>query len=413
MKIKHTFLLPLVLFAFAIPVSAQSDDDGDAKVVAKSGDEEAKEEKKKAPKVVPMKIGSPAPQLDIEHWIQDGGGHFAKVSEFETDKVYVVEFWATWCGPCISSMPHIAKLQEEYADRGVQVISVTREDTETVDKFLERPLRGSENEDEPQTYRDLTSAYCLTADPDGSTSRDYMTAAKQRGIPCAFIVGKDTKIEWIGHPMSMDEPLEQIVTGNWDRDAFAVKFAAEQKADEVMAELSGHMRKGDIAAAVKAIDDYIAETKTESQISRFKMIKFQVLSSKAEFSDKATEAALDLLSQKNQDASQLNALTWNIYLMASTGRFDNEAVSRAALSAAQAGVDGAGQAKPYLMDTVAHLQHHLGDAEGALVTQKAAIALADPSMKARLRAFKKQLEKELAPEEDEPAEEEAVESTEE
>lgn len=103
---------------------------GDKEVTVKGeGDKEAKSEAKQEPEIVPLTIGSPAPQLDIEHWIQDGSGHFAKVSEFEADKVYLVEFWATWCGPCIASMPHIAEIQEKYADRGVQVVSITREDT--------------------------------------------------------------------------------------------------------------------------------------------------------------------------------------------------------------------------------------------------------------------------------------------
>ncbi len=42
-----------------------------------------------------------------------------------------------------------------------------------------------------------------------------MEAAGQNGIPCAFIVGKDQKIEWIGHPMQMDAVLEQVVSDSW------------------------------------------------------------------------------------------------------------------------------------------------------------------------------------------------------
>ncbi len=166
-----------------------------------------------------LTIGSEAPALDIEHWVQNGNDRFKPVTKFENGKVYVVEFWATWCGPCRVSMPHLAALQEKYADKGVQIISISDEDRETVDEFLKTKFK--EGKDENQTYDDVTKAYCLTTDPDGSSNNDYMEASAQNGIPTAFIVGKDQKIEWIGHPMEMDEPLEQVVAGKWDRTAYA------------------------------------------------------------------------------------------------------------------------------------------------------------------------------------------------
>ena len=47
-------------------------------------------------------------------------------------------------------------------------------------------------------------------------AKNWMTAAGQEGIPTAFIVNKEGKIAWIGHPMEMDKPLEKIVAGTWD-----------------------------------------------------------------------------------------------------------------------------------------------------------------------------------------------------
>jgi len=168
-----------------------------------------------------LTIGSTAPALDVEHWVQNGEGKFSKVSKFEKDKVYVVEFWATWCGPCVASMPHIVEMQKEYAEKGVQIISISDEPLDTVKEFLDRKVPRSEKE---MTFADLTKSYCLTTDPDGSSNKDYMEAAAQNGIPCAFLVGKDGKIEWIGHPMQLDEPLKAVVENKWDRKKFADEF---------------------------------------------------------------------------------------------------------------------------------------------------------------------------------------------
>lgn len=103
-----------------------------------------------------LTIGSAAPPLDIEHWYSGDvpPGLFA----FEPGQVYVVEFWATWCGPCVRSLPHLAELQREYADRGVTILSVSDEESEIVKAFLKLSVRGKDKDD-PSTYAELTSGF--------------------------------------------------------------------------------------------------------------------------------------------------------------------------------------------------------------------------------------------------------------
>ena len=207
-----------------------------------------------------LTIGSKAPPIDIEHWVSDGKGKFKHIEKFEEGKVYVVEFWATWCGPCIAAMPHISELQTKHAKQGLQIISISDEELPIVEKFLKRNMgRG----DDGQTFGDLTSNYCLTTDPDRSVSKDYMEAAAQNGIPTAFIVGKKGMIEWIGHPMEIDEPIEKVLTDKWDRAGFAADFKAVQEFEIVMQKVGAKFQSRDMDGANEILESFIKQTKSE------------------------------------------------------------------------------------------------------------------------------------------------------
>ena len=172
-----------------------------------------------------LKVGSVAPELDVEYWLSRGAENkFPKVTKFEPGKIYVVEFWATWCPPCIASMPHLSQLQDKYTD-SVQIVSISDESLETVEGFLLRKIR----DDPSKTYAELTKNYCLTADPDESSHVAYTQAAEVPGIPTAFLIGKTGKIEWIGHPMEIDEPLELVVKDKFDAVAYQKKQAEREK----------------------------------------------------------------------------------------------------------------------------------------------------------------------------------------
>ncbi|WP_236621402.1 redoxin domain-containing protein [Rhodopirellula sallentina] len=365
----------------------------------------------------PMTIGSPAPALDIENWIHDGEGRYPKVTEFEPGKVYVVEFWATWCGPCIASMPHIVELQKAYADRGVQIVSITREDVETVDAFLQREVRqgsrhtddpegeaGDKNEDDeseeeptPLTYGELTKAYCLTSDPDGSTNRDYMKAAMQNGIPCAFIVGKDAKIEWIGHPMSIDDVLEQVVSDRWDRETYREEFAAKQESRAIITQLSKLLRSKKEDEAIELIDDYIANGKSEASKTQLKSIKLSLLMTRAKTAQSAANrVATEMLADESLDASGVNQIAWSVYELSRDSQAKKNNVLQMALNATQDAVSDAGANAVYLMDTIAHLQYELGDLASAIETQRAAVEAATPEVRSRLAKYLATLEKEAA-----------------
>ncbi len=59
-----------------------------------------------------LNIGDPAPSLQVREWIKG-----RPIQRFEKGHIYVVELWATWCGPCIAAMPHLSALAREYKDK--------------------------------------------------------------------------------------------------------------------------------------------------------------------------------------------------------------------------------------------------------------------------------------------------------
>jgi cytochrome c biogenesis protein CcmG/thiol:disulfide interchange protein DsbE len=64
-------------------------------------------------------IGQPAPALALTDWING-----EQTAETLKGKIVVVDLWATWCGPCIGSIPHNNEMAEQYAKDGVVVVGV-------------------------------------------------------------------------------------------------------------------------------------------------------------------------------------------------------------------------------------------------------------------------------------------------
>ncbi|WP_197455657.1 TlpA disulfide reductase family protein [Stieleria neptunia] len=227
-------------------------------------------------------IGSKAPALDIEHYFHEDD---TRVTQFEDGKVYVVEFWATWCGPCIASMPHLSELQTKHRNDGVQIISVSDETVDEVEALLAKPYPGQK-----ASFAEVTAAYTLTTDPDGSTQRDYMEAAGQNGIPTSFIVGKQGVVEWIGHPGELDEPLTAVLDDSWDREAFKADMEREQKFQEILQGLDQLAGRGRFEDASTMLADQIAQASDAELKERLTTVQRVVQPQFNFMAGKATEA---------------------------------------------------------------------------------------------------------------------------
>ena len=164
------------------------------------------------PKVESAQLGQKAGALEGLTYVK------GDAVSFEEGKTYVVEFWATWCGPCRTSIPHLTEVQKQFKDKAVTVIGISNEKAETVKPFVEK--MGEKME------------YTVAIDTGRKVNDAYMDAFDQRGIPTAFIVNGKGTVAWVGHPMDgLDEVLEQVVAGTFDPEAYAKAKAEQEAAD--------------------------------------------------------------------------------------------------------------------------------------------------------------------------------------
>jgi thiol-disulfide isomerase/thioredoxin len=147
-------------------------------------------------------LGKPAPPIDLE--LLDGGK--LDLASFKDKNVVILDFWATWCGPCVQAMPIIDKVAEKFKDKGVRLFAVN---------LQEKP-------DEIQTFlKEAELKVDVALDKEGSVAAAYLANA----IPQTVLVGKDGSVQVVKIGVSPD--LEESLTGDLEALVAGKNLAAE------------------------------------------------------------------------------------------------------------------------------------------------------------------------------------------
>ena len=177
----------------------------------------AAEEAAAEPEGPSLTAGMDVPQFDLEgiEWLK---GEPVKALN-EEGKVYMIECWATWCGPCIAAIPHINELHQKFADKGLVVIgmNVFEDGLEKVQGFVTEQGDG-------MSYR-----IAYSGGRESAFGKQWLEAAGINGIPHALFV-KDGKLLFTTHPAEVDDELVTEILGEgFDPVAFAAKQKAKQE----------------------------------------------------------------------------------------------------------------------------------------------------------------------------------------
>ncbi|HEV2896366.1 MAG TPA: TlpA disulfide reductase family protein [Pseudaminobacter sp.] len=202
---------------------------------------------------------SPAPSIQVETWLRG-----KPLTSFEPGKVYIVEFWATSCGPCVDGMPHLIQLQEKYRKSGVEIVGVAAyERAPTADE-------ARSNLDAWLTEKFSNLNYRMAFDSTGEMKKLWMELSLSFGIPRSFVVDRDGHIAFIGCPTKLDEVLPKVLNGSWrasdqakaaDRERIAEgeTIAREQALTKpIYNKLRPAMQAEDWKTALSAVEEGIA-----------------------------------------------------------------------------------------------------------------------------------------------------------
>ena len=140
-----------------------------------------------------VKVGDPAAPIALDALIPAQPVENASLAAL-SGKAVVLEFWATWCGPCVAAIPHLNELADRFAGRPIQFLSVTDEEASVIEPFLKaRPIHGWVGFDRA---RRMWNAYGFD------------------GIPFTVLIDAGGKVAGITHPNGLTpEVLEDLLAG--------------------------------------------------------------------------------------------------------------------------------------------------------------------------------------------------------
>lgn len=123
-----------------------------------------------------------AEEQNVELEVYDFNGLEKFLNQVD-DKVHVVNFWATWCAPCIKELPHFEKLFKSYKSKGVEVILVSLDFPFQYDKKLKPFIKENK----------LQSKVVALDDPDMNTWMPKVNEEWTGAIPITIIYNKDKR----------------------------------------------------------------------------------------------------------------------------------------------------------------------------------------------------------------------------
>jgi thiol-disulfide isomerase/thioredoxin len=330
----------------------------------------------RAAKAPTLKVGDRAPKLQTGQWVQG-----EPVKTLEKGKAYLIEFWATWCGPCRVSIPHLNEIHTKYKDKGLIVIGQNcwERNESQVKPFIQKM-------GDKMTYR--VALDDRRDSETGKMAETWMAAAGQDGIPTAFLVDKKGLIAWIGHPMELKETvIEAVLDGSFDVEKAAADYEQRRKNEAALSTIWRALGQAVAEKDWDKVEAKLAEAEKlvpEEDRDRFELIRFTLALRKGDH-PAAYKLARHISDTHKTDVQLQNQLAWIILTDKNIKDKDRD------LALAQTIAERANEASkgkdPSVLDSLARAYFMAGKKDKAVELQTQAVKLAEGEMKEALQSI--------------------------
>ncbi len=321
-----------------------------------------------------------APALKLSKWLMNGPVkiEFDKKDKDADKKLFAIVFWGTWSSSCRDAVPLLMYLQKQYRDKGLKIIAVTREDENSVTKFIES---------------NQTINFGIVLDDQSISTLTYM--GESRIFPKVFIIGNGNQILWSGEAIDLSTVLDKFYSGRFNLSkqreisklSQELQIAMLQSKNELVRSIAQRILEIDAEdgfafrtmmfayenddKADEAIQFMSKMIKENQKIARFNFIKIDFIARYPVFTKELLPMAETFLTNFADNPAELNNLAWSLidrfpYLPGTL-----EVAWKAADKACKAvEKNGTGEQKSAYLNTMALIYYKCGMLQPAIDTQK-------------------------------------------
>ena len=206
-----------------------------------------------APALADVNVGDEAPEISAIEWFNLPRGVKSLRQSHLKGQIVMLDFWGTWCNPCIRNIPHLNEMHRKYKSKGVVLVGLSDEPESKVEPCIRRNKM----------------AYIV-----GSGARATQRIYGVNSWPMMFLIAPDGKIAWRGHPSDVEDEIEELLKENPPRKK---GFLAEKSASVAYRNAVKLFDKRDYTKSKKALEDVVRQfsgtkdaKKAKSKLRRMK-----------------------------------------------------------------------------------------------------------------------------------------------